>query len=401
MAQGTGLFQALGLYDVLHSVWFRALLIVTGLALVVWLVESVELAYRVATRAQWIPAVLAKWASRAPLVELPSSLPPQDAQIQARDCLVENGFECSDALDSAGQDWIADRRPWLLFAKPVAIAGLLIALAAWVVLGNLGWESADWQPAPRETRSIGHGTPYSVRFDGFEMLRGGAGPVTNAQSQVTWLDGNAVIKQDMASAGQPSKMGQLALRQTGFVPDVTLRGWDASGRPLVLRQAGEEGESLGEVEILFPSAEAQPLLLIPSEDLYVALTFRPPCSDGQPELQVDILRSEGSERQTLARLRESDFLSFDGIKLDIDLEYRPILRFDYHPASKLALLALVLALAAFAVAWLLPPRLVWITTELSDGGSTVVSVRSLAGPGLDAWMPDLVDRLQQAVTDVS
>jgi hypothetical protein len=401
MPQGTALFETLGLFDVLHSVWFRVLFTVTWLALLVWLVESAELAYRLSGQARSSPAVLAEWASRAPVVDLSSALPLPDVQARAQARLLERGFECGDTTDSEGGSWTAVQRSWLLFATPAAIAGLLVALAAWVILGYFGWESSSWQPAPRESRPIGPDTPYAVRFEGFELQRGDVDSVTRAQSQVSWLDGRTVLMQDTVSAQRPSRLGPLAVRQTGFVPDVTLRGWDASGEPLVLQQAGEDGESLGEAHILFPSAEARPLLFVPSEDLYVALAFQQACAGGRPELQVDVLRNEGTGPEMLARLGDSDYLSFDGIKLDIDLDYRPILRLDYRPASGVILVALFLALGSMAIAWLLPPRLIWIHAGQDAEGLVVLRVRPLTGPGVDGWLPDLVEQLREAISDVS
>src|SRR4030042_4346913 len=62
LSPSNDLVQALGLYNIYHAFWFRLLLVLTGLALFTWGVESVEVAWR-ASRGCWTSPALALWGS--------------------------------------------------------------------------------------------------------------------------------------------------------------------------------------------------------------------------------------------------------------------------------------------------------------------------------------------------
>jgi hypothetical protein len=153
------------------------------------------------------------------------------------------------------------------------------------------------------------------------------------------------------------------------------------------------------VEIVFPAPEAQPLLFVSSHDLYLALSFTAHAQDAEPELRVDLLDSDGTDRQTLQVLHESGTVDFDGSQLEVDLTFRPILRVDYRPGLRLVLLGMVLALVAGLVLWILPPRLVWFWVEFEDEDTTSVRIMAPVGTGCARWLPRLVQQLGGVLTN--
>jgi len=397
--QRPGLIRALGLFDLYHAFWFRLLLVLTGLTLFVWTVESADLAWRAMGRKHWTANTFALWGSHAFQVQLSSSLPPDDIQARLRDFLTRHGYRWADVLASPTPSLVASRRDIILWARPLTCGALLVALVGLTIVGNWGWQSEDWHPLPDQSRAVGHGSPYTVRLDAFDLLLGKDGRLRDYRSEITWLEGEAAIGQDVVSVGRPATLRGVAMRQVGYVPIVRMRGWDVAGRPLMLQVIGDELGIPGEVEVAFPSAEAQPHILIPSRNRFLVLTFEPLCAEGQPSLHLALLREDKVEWQPLGILYESGSVVFDDLRVDVDLAYGPIMRMDYHPAMGLVVGGMALAVIALAAGWIASPQLVWIAMGPAEEESSLV--RILAPPGTKGsfWLPGLVSRLRKVLTD--
>jgi hypothetical protein len=398
LGQNNGIAAALGLFDVLHSFWFRLILVLAGLALLVRIVESVEVAWRATGAGRWTPSALASWAGNAPPSRASSSLPPESVMARLGDLLPRHGYRLAGVPEFADMDLVAGRRGLLLWVRPAFYGAFLIALVGLVIVETWGWQNQDWQPAPGESRLVGHDSPFALRLEEFGLPSGDGGPPCDYQSRLSLLEDTSVVQEVTVTTGQPASFQGIAVRQVGYVPAVQIRGRDAAGRPLLLQEAGEDSGIPGQVEIVFPAPEAQPLLFVASHDLYVALSFTARAEDAEPELRVDLLGSDGTDRRTLQVLRESGAVEFDGSQLEVDLAFRPILSVDYRPGSRLVVLGMVLAAVAGLVLWILPPRLVWFRIEPQTGEATSVRIVALDGDWCRRRLPRLVQQVR-ALTD--
>jgi hypothetical protein len=393
-----GLAQVLGLHDVFHAYWFRFLLVLIGLALFVRMVEGADLARRTLGQDGWDVDAFAFWGARLRRISIASVLSPEDVPVRLDAFFTRRGYKWTRVSDVAVPSFVTHHRGLALWVQPVLLGALLLALLGLMVVGTWGWQGAVWQPAPGETWAVGRGTGYEVRLDMFEpQVDGGSWP-GDSESRVSWFVDGMPLQQAVVSFGQPAKLRGLAVRQLGYVPVVRLRGWDEDGSQLVLQPAGEGLARPGEVEIVFPSTEAQPLILVPSQDLILALSFDPPGVDEAPALQVAVLRVGGSETLPLGVLHESGSVSFDSSRFDIDLAYRPVLRVDSRPAMGLVVAGMALALIALTVAWIVPPRLLWIAVGPGEESPTLIEVLAPAGTGTGKWFRQLASQLREAVT---
>jgi hypothetical protein len=399
LGQSNGLLLTLGLFDILHAFWFRLLLVLTGLALLVWVVESTEVAVRAAGRGQWDPDTLASWAGGAHPIHISSPLPPDTALTRLRSSLLQHGYRLAGVPEHLDTDLVASHRGYLLWARPVLFAALLTALLGLVVVETWGWQNQDWRPATGESRIVGHNTAYSLRLEEFGQGAGENGDPCDYASHISLLEDTTVVQTETVKSGKPASLQGMAVRQVGYVPAVRIRGKDEAGRPLMLQEAGEDSGIPGEVEIIFPTPEAQPLLFVASHDFYLALTFELPGDDGKPELRVDFLDGDGSERRTLQVLRESGTVRFDNSQLEVALAYRPILRVDHRPGVRLVVFGMVLAAISGMALWILPPHVVWFTLESAGEETTVVQVRTTASPGCSRWLPQLAGRIREVLSD--
>jgi hypothetical protein len=397
LGQRDGLLRALGFFDLYHAFWFHLLLALVGLCLFVRLVESAEVAWRATIRKRWTASAFALWGHHAPRDEISAALPPDDVQSRVYDALAQHSYRWVDVPGLALPNTVVGRREYGLWAKPVAYGALLVGLIGLVILGTWGWQIEDQQFAPGESRSVGHGRVLAVRLDDFRLQEGQAGRSPGYRSEITWLDGEVVQGQAAVAAGQPASYRGVTVRQVGYVPTVKMRAWDDAGRLLALQTAGEEFGIPGELEVGFLEPEAQPLILVPSQDRFLVLKFQRDCEDGNPSLHVALVRNGGVDQQSLGTLRESGVLLTDGLRLELDLGYTPILRVDYRPATGLVVASMALAVVALTVGWLVPGRLAWIAVQPSKDGSTTVQILIPAGARGRRWLSRLADQLGEAL----
>jgi hypothetical protein len=237
------------------------------------------------------------------------------------------------------------------------------------------------------------------------MQFGEDGRLSGYQSVVTWLQDAGVdvkdvgVHQTVVGVGRPATLRGVAVRQVGYVPAVKLRAWDDSGRQLALQVGGDTAVSSGDAEVSFSSAEAQPLVFVPSQDLFLLLAFEPLCGVGRPALRVDVVRNGGASQETLDSLYESGMVAAPGLRLKVDLAYRPVLRLDYRPAMAVVVAGLALALAALFVSWVGSPRLAMITAGSDREGLAALEVLAPADARGSRWLQRLADQLRGIVAD--
>jgi cytochrome c biogenesis protein len=399
------LAQAVGLYGIYDAFWFRLLLVLTGLALFVWMVESAELAWR-ASRGRWTPSTLALWGSHPLRHRLAVPRAPAQIEGQLGGSLAGRGYRTAPVARSHGietaPNWVASRHGALLWARPLAYAGLLLALLGLAMMAIWGWQSSQWQPAVGERLAVGHGTGYTIRLDAFDPLTGAEVQPEGGQyeSRITWLAGDQPVGQDLAGIGRPATRGGLAVRQVGYVPDVTLRGVDQAGKPVLFQPGGVTSKATEQVSLAFGSSETQQVIVLPGQGFFLLLDLEPASGGADPLLRLALLRSAEAEQESLAVLRQSGAVSFDGLNLEVDLGYRPVLQVDYRPGMLLVIAGIALAAVAVAVGWLAGPRLVWMAVA-PDQAQAMVHLLALGGAGESGWLSRLAAQLQQELTDVA
>jgi hypothetical protein len=396
--QSGGLLYALGFFDIHNAFWFHLLLALTGLTLFVWFVESVDLAWRATGREGWTPIAFVSWGRHAPKLHVSTRHSVEETLARIHDFLNQNGYSWSNVPGLPAPNLVAGRRKLLLWLAPVLFGTLLVVLVSLAIGGIRDWRSQDWQPAPGESRTVGHDKAYAVRLDAFEMEQDEEGRLRAYQSEISWLEDGTVVSSSIVGVGRPAALQGVTVRQIGYVPAVTIRGRDGFGQPLAF-QTGEEQGTSTEVEMSFPASSTQQVLLVSGHDLILAFAFEPLCAEGKPALHVARLDGAGNGQQALAVLYESGSLAVDALHVEVALDYRPILRADHRPAFQVVVGGMILAVIALAVGWLVPPRLVWIALGGSGEDRTLVRILALPGAKGSRWLPVLADDIREAVAD--
>ncbi len=376
---GSAWIRSLNLYDISHSLWMRVLLALLGATLLVRMAEAVEIAWHATAPGRWTVDCFRFW-SRSRCEEHVSTLPPAEAVDETERRLAGGGYRRSPISDGPVRTYVASRRAWALWVAPVAYAGSVVALVGVLLLITWGWQSEQWQPRLGESRSVGADGATTVRMEGFDLQRDASGNVIAATTLISWQAGEGTLSQSTASTGYPATQGGLAVRQLGYVPVLSIRGWDEEGRPLLLQE--EAGPGLPtDVEVVFPDPEARPVLFLEKQDRLLVLSFEQGRRGGRPALRFALTTSAGEEQVPLGILYESGSVGVDGSRLQVDMTFRPILRADYLPGVALAIAGSALTLVALALVWLVRPKLAWIAAAPNQAGGTRIQVALFPSSG--------------------
>lgn len=392
------LLLVLGFFDIFHSLWFRLLLILVGLSLFVRAIDTTELAWYSTGLRPWPATPPSSAGSHPPERQLATFLGLDEVEVQLGTLFARMGVRFAGASSSSLLNLVAVRRGWVLWARPLAYAALLLALAGLAITSSWGWQGEEWQPVPGESRALAHDTPYVVRLDTFDLEAGDAGRLQDYSSQITWLEGESEVQQDTIDMGRAATRQGVSVRQVGFVPVVRLRGWDLDGRLLELETAEDALSLLGEVEIRFPSPEARPLVLVPDNDLILALTFEPVCTQGRPALYLEPIQAQSSSPVAPQVLYDSGSILIDGLRFEVDMFFVPVLRADFGPGMGLVVLGLVLFMICASVFWIASPWLAWISVRAGEDEETHLRVQVLPGIGSDRRLWHLARRLEEELS---
>ncbi|HNS52340.1 MAG TPA: cytochrome c biogenesis protein ResB [Anaerolineae bacterium] len=375
---GSAWIRALHLYAIAHTLWLRLLLGFLAALLLVRLARSADVACHASARRLWSLPRLHAWSRRA-REEWDLGVPAVEAIGAVRQRLGNRGLRWFPAAATAGAAHVASRRRWALWAAPFVYAGLLAALAGVQLVLAWGWQSEPWQPNPGESRAVGAEGVTTVRMESFALRRGDSGKVTSATTEISWTGENELGRSTLAT-GRPARLRRLAVRQLGYVPLLSIRGWDEEGRPLLLQE--ETGSGLPtDLRVEFPSPEARPVLFLGERDQLLVLSFEPGGRSGQPVLELTRTAGAGAQQTPAGMLYESGTVNLDGMRLQVEMTFRPILQADYLPGVGLVIGGCALALIALAFLWLVRPALLWVSAIPGAAGTSVVRLFEVAGYG--------------------
>jgi len=399
LAQRNSLARTLGLFDLYHAFWFRLLLALSGVVLFVRTVDAAELAWRATGRGRWSPAPLPSWSGHAPRMRLLSSLSPDQVLDRCQDFFERQGYGPLDRIDGPPGRLIAHRRAIFFWARPLGYGALLLAIAGLALSGYWGWQAETWRPLPGEIQPVGHDSPYSLRLDRFALKVDGQEGLQSYQSKVTWLAGDSPVQESTVGPGQPSSLGGVTVRQLGYLPVVELAAWDEQGRPLALQTADQDLPGAPQVQVRFLSDDDRPLVFITPQVRFLALAFEPMCSQGQPRLDVDLIREGGDGQQRLGSLTGNGEVTAEDLRLEVKLSYVPILRFDYRPGLELVLAGTILALVALIANTLGAPQILWLVVADHGGEKCQALVLALPGARARVRLIQASGRLQGVLAD--
>ncbi len=319
----------LGLFDVVHSVMFRALAGLLGFALVVRLSDRIQDLRSVSRRSD----------------------PPPSAVTLA----VESSRSTHGLLRALRGYRIVKRDTWTLADRiPIAYWGAVAAYAGGLVslLGLMLSPSTDWRiealgAVPGATTSI-PGTPYAVQVSGI---------AADGAVDLVLLRDRTPIARGVAAPGRPLSGGGIGLHVRGILPALHASGQDETGRPLGLLTSADSAPST-ELLLTFDANHPHAFFVTPRAQLAVRVSLQGQVGDRT--YRVSIFSNPDAARIAEADLRPGDRLSANGSVFEFQNESHAILDVVQAPSQIVVLAGLLMALTGLALVAAYPARRIWL-----------------------------------------
>ncbi len=211
----TGLYQALGLFDVYHSAWFPLLLALLTLNTAVCTWNRIQSIWRTLTHPtiRMPDAFFQRAGQRLAITGLPrKTAETVDA------CLRRRGYRIFRQDVGLTTYFYADRN-WIgrvgTLITHVALVVLVLA-AAW---GRaVGWRENQLILSPGEPYPVGHGLPVALRSDGFQIMRYPSGMPRDYRAPVTVLEGEQEVLRQTIRINAPFTYRGVTFYLASYIP---------------------------------------------------------------------------------------------------------------------------------------------------------------------------------------
>ncbi len=398
--QWADVFEALGLFSVYDSLWFKVPLSLLILNLAVCAVESFEAAFH------W-PRLLneefdqvfkrASWSRRfVTSGKLTSAIESLSALLEGHRYHVE-----VDERDERSY-LAAWRFSWARWGSVVAHLGMIIAITGLLVGSRFAWREEGIVLSPGETYQIQHAQSVSLRLEDFEADLYPDGAPRFYRSEVTILEQEDDVLTGVVAPNAPLTYRGMAVYQQSHGPVITIEGLDAQGVPISLQALAPDSALQEQASLRFSEEDNEGYAAVPAQNLILRLVFHPQQaseSGERPAFLVQAYRDGMSDLVFTETLFESASLQIEDHSYAIGWEHYAVLDVARDPGLTVTFLGAVSLLAVAFISLFLPPRFIRAAV-LEKGG--VVEVRLAAvgemdkGAGqqdLDALMKTIEARL--------
>jgi len=401
----------LGLFDIHRSLWFRGLLGLLALNLMLGTVDFIS------------PRHL--WRAGSPLgIRMPVGEPSlaesaEQSLERAKEILRGHRYRLLERAD--GKLIYADR--FVLFPILVYL-GLLLAITGLALSERTAWWEEGVTLRPGQVRLLGHGMALALRAESVEAIYDRTrGQMQSGHTELTFLRADHEAGRMILHNHAPSFYAGLIFYQTSTEPALLVRAQDAAGRDLALQTPETAATQFTEVALRFREEESpryivvlnlapgsqlgryfqqkgnEQYVLVPSRDLSLRLLYSPPAS-GEVTATFHVEAFRGAE---MSPFYQHQFHSTETVEIASDrYTFKPqrytVIKYgqDYGLPFIFAGAAMVLV-GTFLSAWC-PPRRLWLVAWFEDDKAsfsltTSVPTEERATP----WFEDLVEDIARCL----
>lgn len=368
----TDLFQAIGLFWIFQSLWFRALVAVLAINTAVCTANRLPRIWHQVFRAPIRPRdELFERAQAAEAVVMPGATADTAAALLCR-ALRSVRYR---AVLMDGQDGVyvvADRFRLARFGTVLTHGAILLVLLGSVASAPLGFfEESGFAVPIGSTRPIGHGTNLAVRADDFADEYHPDGRPKDYRSELVLFEHGREVARQTVRVNEPLIYNGVRLHQSYFGPAALVAVSDAAGRQLH-RDA---------TALIWRSSDGQrPVgyFPVPGRDLHVYLVGS--AGEGDPVVRPGEVLVEAYEgmvrtptyRTTLTQRQPSTIAGLQFL-FERELPFTG-LRVVYDPGEIVIWIACILLVAGVTITFALPPRQLWARIRPGAAGIEVIAV---------------------------
>jgi hypothetical protein len=367
----TPLLRTVGMFHVRHTPWFRALLALLALVLLVSIADCVGRLVE-----EWRVRHGEAFFERGGDVRLLSDLPADEVAGRIRRALMDLKIGVREVRASGVTHLLAQRREWSSVDTLLSLLGALLLIAALAVSTRWGWSQRGVQVLPNRAVQVGPQGAHRL-----ELLQA---PADSRGAQIE-VDGNERLFVNRERGASRTAFRYELTDQGG--PLVTVSAWDSSGEPLALSEYMLRPEPQSELLLAFSAASEEQtvrLFILPEAKTVVRLEWR---NDQAMGAEPPRFRQWAFEQGGQQLVGTAEFTALDstatthigGVTYEWDISSHAVLDVAYQPGRLLLGLGGLSALLGVVVQFV-PRQQAWAMVQSTDEG-TVVCFREQSAPG--------------------
>jgi hypothetical protein len=406
MAEG---LLALGLVDVYHSLWFRALLGLFTLNLLLGAVDLVRprLPLRKTSNTRTLNGVLS-----------PAELP---AQLLTHATQVLRGRRYRFVGGSSEAVMYADR---FVLYRLLVYVGVLLVIGGLVVSERTAWWEEDFVLGPRQVRPLDHGSALAVRA---QVLggndSGNSDQSLNGLTELTFVQADREVGRTVLRDRIPSFYAGLLFRPTATEPALLVKAQASSGRHLGLQTPETGGTEFREVTLRFREDESpryivalgltpgnqlgrqfeqkenERYVLVPSRNLTLRLLYHPSQpGEAAPSFQAEAFRPNETLPFSQHQFSTASLVEIEGDRYTFEPQRYAVIKYGQDYGLVLIGLGTVMALLGIGLTAWRPLQRMWLVAQTRNGEASLhLMASTVLRRGTPAWFEDTVESLATAL----
>lgn len=365
----TDVFEALLLFDVFHSIWFRLLL---GLLTVNILVSSID---------RWKGIWTAAFGTRTRMGDaffehtrfnavLTPALPVSTTAERITGALSDTRYRVQTQVDADAVAIYADRNRLSGFGSFLSHVSLVLILAGATVESLWGFSDPQFIVSEGATSELGLGTDISVSLEHFVDEYYLEGPPRDFRSEVVIYDKGVPVKEGTIRVNSPMSYDGIRLHQSFFGQTAVMKVTDAAGQTLfsepvpLAGRTKDEGRPLGSFNI--PEQGLAVNVIGPTSGLTDPLV---PAG----EMRVEVYAENGDRLVAVQNLSQGAPQEMEELSFTFQREGRFTgLKVVKNPGINIIWIASILMLLGLVMLFYFPHRRLWALCKPGPDGTTEV-----------------------------
>jgi cytochrome c biogenesis protein len=392
--------DTVGLFDVYSSWWFRALLALLALGLIVSTVERVASLWRTTRQAE-VRQGEDSFAD-ASKQEVFSVDQPVEQLVKRLKAMLTRRL-CRTLVErEGGKVYLYADRLWVEGGTLLSHIGLIVLLAGTVVSGWLGWREDAVTLSPGQSYEVGHGLDTVLRFERLELETYPDGSPRHYRNYVH-IEDDAEAER-IIEVNRPFTYRGVNFYQISHGMAVAVKASDQDGQPLVLQSLADGAEMAAVVSLPFWGHQSERHFAVPDQDIVFRLVFYQSLPDhgyDGPVFLVQAYRGGAIEPVYNGFIEKSSSLKVGGATYHLALDQYSVLRIVRDPAIAVIVLGLLLTVVGhfFWLCW--SPIRFWAAVSEEGDRATVKLVGTAERGEADfaSWFECLAQEIEKEGKD--
>jgi len=388
--------DAMSLFDVYGSWWFRALLALLAFGLIISTAERVISLWPSIRQAgvkqddeSFVDASKqAVFSVDRPVEQLVERL---KAMLTRRLCrtLVER---------EEGMVYLYADRLWVEAAALLGHIGLIVILAGVVVTNRLAWQEDAVTLSPGQSYEIGHGLDAVLRFKKLELDAYPNGSPRDYRTYVQIIEDDAEVEQ-IIGVNRPFTYRGVSFYQISHGMAVAVKASDQDGQSLLLQSFAEGAETAAVVSLPFWGHQSERHFAVPAQDVVFQLVFYQSLPDhgyDGPVFLVQAYQGSAIEPMYSGFIEKSSSLKVGGATYHLALDQYSVLRIVRDPAVAVVVWGLLLTIVGHFLWLYWSPIRLWAAVS-EKGDRTTVKLAGTAErdeAGFASWFEGLAQEIE-------